>query len=152
MICHLSLDLPEQEPSTPLARHLTRALLDGLGVDPRNADDLEHVVGELASNAVRHAGDAIYTLDLEFYPDRAVVTVTDRGRGFPFAAVPATSSLSLPPPGSPRPDEAGGPGAVRFGGWGLPLVEALADRLQFFRTDPHGATVRAEKALLVPVP
>jgi len=136
MIMRLALDLPEEESSTAIARHLSRSLLEHLDVAPEDVDDLEYVVGELSTNAVRHAGDVSYTLELEFYASCAVVTVRDRGRGFSFAGVP--------PPGTIRVDP---DGRERSGGWGLLLVQRLADQVQCFRTDPHGTTVRAEKTL-----
>ncbi|MBC8104610.1 MAG: ATP-binding protein [Cytophagales bacterium] len=136
MILRLSLDLPEDESLTVMVRHLSRTLLETLHVASQDIDDLEYVIGELTANAVRHSGDDFYTIGLDLYKDKAVVTVTDRGKGFLFE--------DLPLPGSSRPDEHG---EERFGGWGLPLVQKLADRVEFFRTEPQGTTVRAEKQL-----
>jgi anti-sigma regulatory factor (Ser/Thr protein kinase) len=136
MILRLSLDLPEDESLTGMVRHLSRTVLEGLHVSSKDIDDLEYVIGELSTNAVRHADDLSYSIELELYPERAVVTVIDKGRGFSFANVPA--------PGTLRTDESG---TERIGGWGLPLVQMLADRVEFRRTDPHGTTVRAEKIL-----
>jgi anti-sigma regulatory factor (Ser/Thr protein kinase) len=136
MILRLSLDLPEDESLTGMVRHLSRTVLGEMHVNHKDIDDLEYVIGELSTNAVRHAEDLSYSIELELHPDRAVVTVVDRGRGFSFA--------NVPPPGTARIDESGG---ERIGGWGLPLVQMLADRVEFFRTDPHGTTVRAEKSL-----
>jgi hypothetical protein len=65
-----------------------------------------------------------------------VITVEDTGPGFSFKSVPAVGSV--------RSDTHGG---ERIGGFGLQLVEALADRVEFHRTDPHGTTVKAEKTL-----
>ena len=136
MIMRLSLDLPEDESLTGMVRHLSRSVLDTFHVDKKDIDDLEYVIGELSTNAVRHGEDTCYTINLELHPDRAVVTVVDKGKGFTFA--------NVPPPGTVRVDESGG---ERIGGWGLPLVRMLADKVEFFRTDPHGTTVRAEKTL-----
>lgn len=136
MILRLSLDLPEDESLTSMVRHLSRSVLDTFHVSKKDIDDLEYVIGELSTNAVRHGEDLSYTIDLELHPDRAVVTVVDKGKGFSFANVPL--------PGTARVDESGG---ERIGGWGLPLVRMLADKVEFFRTDPHGTTVRAEKIL-----
>ncbi len=38
-------------------------------------------------------------------------------------------------------------GGERLGGFVLPLLEMMADQLDFCRTDPQGTTVRAEKLL-----
>lgn len=136
MILRLSLDLPEDESLTGMVRHLSRTVLGTLRVSPKDIDDLEYVIGELSTNAVRHAEDHSYSINLEVYPDKAVVTVTDRGKGFLFSDVGS--------PGTVRIDESG---AERIGGWGLPLVQMLADQVEFLRTEPHGTTVRAEKIL-----
>ncbi len=50
----------------------------------------------------------------------------------------------MPPPGTPR---RGKDGQERIGGFGLPIVEKLADRLEFQRVDPQGMMVQAEKRL-----
>lgn len=136
MILRLSLDLPEDESLTGMVRHLSRTVLGSLHVSPKDIDDLEYVIGELSTNAVRHADDLTYSIELEMHPDRAIVTVIDRGKGFSFA--------NVPPPGTLRVDESG---AERMGGWGLPLVQMLADHVEFRRTNPHGTTVRVEKIL-----
>ncbi|MES2460224.1 MAG: ATP-binding protein [Armatimonadota bacterium] len=136
MILRLSLDLPEDESLTGMVRHLSRTVLESMHVSPKDIDDLEYVIGELSTNAVRHAHDLTYSIELELHPDRAVVIVTDKGKGFSFA--------NVPPPGTMRVDESGG---ERMGGWGLPLVQMLADRVEFLPTSPHGTTVRAEKIL-----
>ena len=136
MILRLSLDLPEDESLTGMVRHLSRTVLGSLHVSPKDIDDLEYVIGELSTNAVRHADDLTYSIELELHPDKAIVTVIDRGKGFSFS--------NVPPPGTLRVDESG---AERMGGWGLPLVQMLADQVEFLRTDPHGTTVRAEKTL-----
>ena len=68
---------------------------------------------------------------------RLVVTVEDKGPGFSFKAVPEVGNLR---PDTPADGE-------RIGGFGLQLIEALADHLEFHRTDPRGTTARAEKRL-----
>ena len=136
MILRLSLDLPEDAAYLSITRHLSRSLLEHLRVIEEDIGDVEFVVNELATNVLRHAPDHGYRVEVEYHADQAVITVVDSGPGFSFADVL--------PPGTPRPEIGGG---QRLGGWGLPLVQMFADRVQFFRTDPHGTTVRAEKAL-----
>ncbi len=137
MILRLALDLPEDKTYLAMVRHVSRNVLEHLRVVEQDIADVEFIVGELTSNAVLHSGTAMYRVEIEFHAQVAVVLVMDRGAGFSFADVP--------PPGTPR--SAGVNGEERLGGWGLPMVEKLSDRLQFFRTDPHGTTVRAEKKL-----
>lgn len=139
MILKLSMDLPEDQDYLRLTRLLGRTLLEYLQADLRDIVDTELLLGELCSNVIRHAHtcDGRFRVDLEYYADRVVVTVEDTGPGFSFKAVPQVGSL--------RPETISG--GERIGGFGLQLVEALADRIEFHRTDPHGTTVRAEKAL-----
>jgi anti-sigma regulatory factor (Ser/Thr protein kinase) len=138
MILKLSLDLPDDVVYVPLARHFGRSLLEFLNVLPADIGDVETIVGELATNVIRHAHstNGRFQIVLEFYADRVAITVIDAGDGFAFRDVPEI--------GSPRADLTGG---ERIGGFGLPLLDALSDLLEFGRTDPHGTTVRAEKCL-----
>ena len=73
---------------------------------------------------------------LEYHADRVVITVVDAGDGFTFRNVPEV--------GSSRTD---GESGERLGSFGLPLLEMMADQLDFCRTDTQGTTVRAEKFL-----
>src|SRR5688572_18842683 len=128
MMLKLSLDLPEDRANVALVRHLSRSALEHLRVEERDIDDIEHIMGELATNVVQHAGDVAYHVDVELHGDRAIITVIDHGKGI------SPSGAPLPPPGTPRTDAQG---RERIGGWGLPMVRALSDRLQFRPTDPH---------------
>ena len=138
MILKLSQDLPEDVQFVPLTRQFGRGLLEFLKVVPEDISDVETIVTELASNVIRHAEseNGRFEVLLEFYAEQVVITVVDAGQGFTFREVPDIGSV--------RPDLEGG---VRLGGFGLPLLDALSDRLEFRRTDPHGTTVCAEKHL-----
>lgn len=138
MILHLSLNLPEDDSFVGIARFLGRCLLDHMGVCEEDVADIEYVIGELAENVVRHArsADHRFLIDLQYYADKVVLTVTDHGHGFSFRDVPA--------PGTLRAEEGGG---QRVGGFGLQMVQSLADRVEFVRNDAHGASIRAEKCL-----
>jgi anti-sigma regulatory factor (Ser/Thr protein kinase) len=98
------------------ARHALTALGDRLPA--QRIDDVRLLVSELVTNAIRHAelgaGDGI-RLILEESSRGLRVEVRDPGRGFDWT-------------GRDRPaDEAGG--------WGLYLVETLADRWGVDRDD-----------------
>ena len=145
MILKLALNLPEDGTYVRIVRRLCRTLLDELGADRGDGEDLEILIGELCTNVVRHAGDhdGRYQIALEFYADHADLTVIDTGQGFAFKDVPEAGTL--------RPDTFGKSGE-RFGGYGMGLVRALADKLEFRRTDPHGTTVHARVDLHYPEP
>ena len=72
--------------------------------------DLSLMLSELVTNAYRHAraGEAGIGVDVEITPDRLRAEVSDHGRGF-----------------KPEPVAADYRGA---GGWGLVIVDRLADR------------------------
>ncbi len=138
MILKLSLDLPDDGACIPLIRHFGRGLLEYLKVVAEDIGDVETIVTERIANVVRHAqsDQGRFQVLLEYYADRVVITVVDAGQGFAFCSVPEAGSV--------RSD---GDGGERLGGFGLPLLDALSDKLVFSRTDPHGTTVRAEKRL-----
>jgi anti-sigma regulatory factor (Ser/Thr protein kinase) len=97
----------------PQAASEGRHALDQLDASlaPDQLSELRLLVTELVTNSVRHGTqrDDWITLDVEVCVDGIRVVVTDRGPGF---------EPSSPP--RPHPD--------RPGGWGLCLVDRLADR------------------------
>ena len=106
----VEVDLPCDPGSVGRARDA----LDQFGdhVDARRMGDLRLLVSEVVTNAVRHAGMAAGdTIRLEIADGaggRLRVEVSDSGRGF----TPKQRDLDLEKPG----------------GWGLYLVQELADR------------------------
>ena len=97
-------------PSTSAAPAAARGALDQLA-SALSADrmrDLRLLVSELVTNAVRHAEGAVVRLIVSLRGDVLRVEVHDPGRGFEVKA----------PPDDP----------LRASGWGLVLVEELADR------------------------
>lgn len=143
MILSLALDLPEDGAFLHMTRAVGRAALESLRVQPTVIDDTETVVAELYSNVLRHAQSekGRFSIILEYFADKLVVMVEDKGGGFSFS--------DLPPAGSLRPDL---DGSERIGGFGLPLVEALSDKLEFHRHDSAGMRIRAEKRMVYETP
>ena len=138
MILKLSLDLPEDGGCVSLTRKFGSCLLEHMKVVPQDIFDVETIVTELTANVVRHAHSASgrFQVTLDYFADRVVITVTDEGSGFSFRDVPEVGAV--------RTDREGD---QRLGGFGLPMLDALSDRLEFTRIDPHGTTVCAEKRL-----
>lgn len=138
MILKLSLDLPEGHHYIRITRLLGRTLLEHLKVVEQDIDEVEVVVGELCTNVLLHAqgSSGRFRVTMEYHQDRVVVLVEDTGQGFSFA--------DMPDVGAQRRDIHG---EERIGGYGLTIVDALSDRLEFHRSDPQGTTVRAEKWL-----
>jgi anti-sigma regulatory factor (Ser/Thr protein kinase) len=93
------------------ARRAVREELRGALPEPR-LGDVELLVSELATNSVRHAGcDESSEISLEAHvtPELVRVRLSDAGRGF-------EAHTPTPPP------------AGSTGGFGLVLLERLADR------------------------
>jgi anti-sigma regulatory factor (Ser/Thr protein kinase) len=105
----LSLVLTEEQGAAAAAR---QALLEGNGSLPAAVrDDVLLLVSELVSNAVLHAGagpERPLEVQVLRGPRWVVVTVSDQGPGFAW---------------KPSPDRGN-----ESGGWGLFLVDQIADR------------------------
>jgi anti-sigma regulatory factor (Ser/Thr protein kinase) len=97
-------------PSTPSAPAQARGALDQMEgrISAERMRDVRLLVSELVTNAVRHAGGEAVRLVAELRGDTLRIEVHDPGRGFELK----------PPPDDP----------LRASGWGLVLVEELADR------------------------
>jgi anti-sigma regulatory factor (Ser/Thr protein kinase) len=134
----ISVCLPEDEAYISLIRQIGRALLEHHAVPDQDIDDVETLVGELCSNVTRHARSQIgsYRVAIEQQGGLVAITVTDYGQGFDPAQVP--------PVGTERQEPCG---TFRHGGYGLKLVDALADHVEFQTSQPQGTTVRAIKKL-----
>jgi anti-sigma regulatory factor (Ser/Thr protein kinase) len=100
------------------ARRAVREVLQDALPQPRLAD-VELIVSELATNSVRHAGcdDADeLSMEADVRPDRVRVRILDPGAGFE--------------PRKPEPPSSGS-----AGGYGLVLLDRLADRWGVQRED-----------------
>ncbi len=97
-------------PSTTSAPAQARGALDQMAgrIAPQRMRDVRLLVSELVTNAVRHAGGEAVRLVVALNGDTLRIEVHDPGRGFALE----------PPPDDP----------LRASGWGLVLVEELADR------------------------
>ena len=116
MPSRMTLELP-REPRSP-AR--ARAALGGfrLNLAAKKYETAELLVSELVSNAVKYGGEGPLELVVVSQPGSLRVEVTDRGAG--FAAEPRdTRDVHTP------------------GGWGLHLVETLADDWGSFEGSTH---------------
>ena len=136
MRLHLSVDLPEDLALLPRLRRTIREALNLCRIAAEDVDELELVIGELATNAACHSGADRYQVCIVLADGQVITTVADTGAGFRRDVVP--------PRGTVR---AGYNGEGRVGGWGLPLVELLSDEVAFVSAHPHGTTVRAVKNL-----
>jgi len=138
MILNVSIDLPGDGAFLRIARRVGRGMLEDLNVTEQDVSDIEFVVGELCSNVIRHAkvSNGRFQVVLEYHADKVVIYVKDTGVGFSFKDVQGV--------GTERPDR---DGQTRLGGFGLDMVRLMSDHLEFTRSDKHGTTVEAVKAL-----
>lgn len=134
----LVLELPEDPASAPLARLIGRNLLVHHAATQQDIDDVETLVGELCANVVRHAQseEGYFRITLEHHGDSITLTVEDHG--------PGLDTQHILPVGSPRPDVNGD---ERYGGFGLPLIQKLADEVRFEQRTPHGTSAYIQKRL-----
>jgi anti-sigma regulatory factor (Ser/Thr protein kinase) len=97
-------------PSTASAPARARGALDQMEgrISPERMRDVRLLVSELVTNAVRHAGGDAVRLVVALVGGVLRIEVHDPGNGFELR----------PPPDDP----------LRASGWGLVLVEELADR------------------------
>jgi anti-sigma regulatory factor (Ser/Thr protein kinase) len=109
----MTFELPRDEQAPASAR----AALGGLtqGLDKRRVDATRLLVSELVTNAVKYGGDGPVRIDAQSTPARLRAEVIDEGDGFV-----AKDRI-----------------AGQEGGWGLPLVEELADRWGTFQGSTH---------------
>jgi serine/threonine-protein kinase RsbW len=97
--------------------------------------DLKLALTEACTNSVRHAygdTDGLVEILYELHPDRLVVEVSDRGRGFepPYDRGRALDGEEL-----------------SEGGLGIAIIEALADELEIAESE-HGSRLRFVKRLV----
>jgi anti-sigma regulatory factor (Ser/Thr protein kinase) len=115
MLAH-SFDIPRDETAPTRARRA----IDGLGgrVDAALKPDVQLMVSELITNSVKYGGDGAITLVVQTDdPVCLRVEVVDQGAGF----IPVARD---------RP-------ATEVGGWGLHLVQTLADRWGVYEGSTH---------------
>ena len=122
-VVHLRLD---SSPETlTLVRGVLGALADVLALDAELLDDLKTAISEACNNVVLHAyGDEIGPLEVELFvsPTSIAAVVLDEGSGMSEAS---------------DPDEG-------VHGVGVPLIKALADRVDFKARPRGGTEVRLE--------
>lgn len=127
----MSLQLPRDEMSVPVARKVAGYTLDALGVQRDYTDDIKVALSEAATNVLRHTRDGdLYEVALSTVNDSCVIEVIDRGHGFVA-------------------DELGHGDAATDAeqGRGIQLMRALVDRLHFESRPDEGTIVRLEKRL-----
>ena len=153
-LVRLALVLPEGRHYVASLRKTVRCLLESVRVRGEDIEDIELAIGELAANAMMH-GEAPFTLAINYHTDRIVLIMADRGAGFfaqndrvpaSLARMPSPSEVAAKVAGD-RLSPADRAADERFGGWGLPVVHRITDRVEILPRHPQGTIIRAEKRL-----
>ena len=121
----MRLDLESRPETLTLVRGMLGGIAELLAIDPELLDDLKTVVSEACNNVVLHAyGGETGPMQVRLYlgVDRIRVAVRDSGVG-------------ISPLAASRP---------RSAGVGLPVIQALADEVQFTRPPDGGTEVEME--------
>lgn len=127
----LSLNLPSEEFSVPLARHVMSAALLTAGVDPACVHEVEVALSEACTNAVKHAVDGVtYEVSITISDQHVTIEVVDSGSGFRQRHVPAD-----------------GQDHWAENGRGVALIQALSDLAIFDSIDGAGGSVQMTKRL-----
>jgi serine/threonine-protein kinase RsbW len=118
----VTLDLTSSGENLSLVRGMLGGLAELLSMDAELLDDLKTAVSEAANNVVMHAyegGTGPLKVSLYVSEEGLEVAVCDEGRGMPPFAT----------------DD-------RAQGVGMPVMQALAQRVEFRRLEPRGTEVR----------
>jgi len=126
----LTLSLPSEACSVPLARHLVGAALDSVGADASCAHEIAVVLSEACTNVLQHAEQSdTYEIAVSLDQVECSVRVTELGPG--TAEVPDLADAS----------------AEGEHGRGLLLMRALVDDLRFEQAPKEGTAVHFAKRL-----
>jgi serine/threonine-protein kinase RsbW len=127
----LTLNLPRDESTVPVARHIVRASLEEIGVAPGCTSDIEIALSEASTNVLKHSGPGDeYAVSCEMNDTTCVIRVVDTGHGFDHATL-----------GYENADMSAEQGR------GIQLMRALVDRAQFLSKPEEGTIVHLEKSL-----
>jgi serine/threonine-protein kinase RsbW len=127
----LTLALPRDEYSVPVARRVLKQALGVLGVTESVVHDIELALTEACTNVLDHAADADeYEVSAGIDDRVCVLEVVDRGGGFDASDL---GHAEAPP--------------AAEDGRGIQLMRALVDRVTFESKPQVGTVVHLEKTL-----
>jgi serine/threonine-protein kinase RsbW len=127
----LTLALPRDEFSVPVARRVLSRSLDVLGVDEQVVADIELALTEACTNVLDHAAETDeYEVSAGLDGTVCIIEVIDRGGGF-------DSSTKGLVDAEPSAED----------GRGIQLIRALVDKVTFTSRPQVGTVVHLEKQL-----
>ena len=127
----LTLALPRDEYSVPIARNILKSSLTVLGVKAEVIHAIELALTEACTNVLDHAADSDeYEVSAGIDGTACVIVVIDRGEGF-------DGSVKGLADAAPHAED----------GRGIQLMRALVDKVTFTSRPQVGTVVHLEKAL-----
>lgn len=127
----LTLALPRDNQTVPVARRVLKSSLEVLGVRGEVIADIELALTEACTNVLDHSGDADeYEVSAGVDGTACVIEVIDRGQGF-------DGSVKGLADAEPHAED----------GRGIQLMRALVDKVTFTSRPAVGTVVHLEKEL-----
>lgn len=127
----VTLALPRDNQTVPMARRVLKSSLEVLGVRSDVIADIELALTEACTNVLDHAGDADeYEVSAGVDGTACVIEVIDRGQGFDGSAKGMADA-------EPHAED----------GRGIQLMRALVDKVTFTSRPAVGTVVHLEKEL-----
>ena len=126
----VTLELPREEPSVPVVRHLLGGSLRKLGVSEECVSDIELAMTEACTNVLRHATseDDSYEVRVGLSAGMCTIRILDTGHGFDYTTLVAAETSAET-------------------GRGIQLMEAVVDAIDFESRPEKGMIVRLVKEL-----
>jgi serine/threonine-protein kinase RsbW len=127
-VAHVRLDLVNRPENVPLVRQAFNGFAEAIGLSPVDVHDISTALSEACNNASLHAYDGSegpLQVELRASPQKVVVSVRDRGRGF----VSGEMRVGAP---AKRGDDG-------IAGIGLVAIHGLASQVEL-REQPGGGT------------
>lgn len=130
MIFRFTCEATNESILIPVLRHIAALPLKALNVTDEDIDRVATIILEGCSNVVKYAYDGreIYTISMQYCAERAIVGISDTGRGY------NQESISTPTLG-------------QIGGYGIALIRKAADLVHMKSTPGEGTLIVAEVLL-----
>ena len=127
-----SLNLPRDEASVPVVRHICRDALLGLGIGKHCVAEIEIALSEACTNVLKHVEgtEESYEVQVEVDESNCQIKVIDTGHGFDHDSQ-----------GREHADHSA------EGGRGIFLMRAMVDSIEFTSAPESGTVVRLTKKL-----
>jgi serine/threonine-protein kinase RsbW len=127
----LTLCLPRDEGTIPVARHIATSAIEEIGVMDDAVHDIAVALTEACTNVLKHSGPGDeYEVSLEVDGAQCIIRVVDTGHGFDSTSVGLADA-----DGSSEQ------------GRGIQLMRALVDQVKFISKAEAGTVVSLEKTL-----